>query len=201
MFAAMGLRTPSRRTQYGWDDMNLDAAWQITGGGYAQVAQIDMGVDSTHPALRTFAGSTYVGGNLMLAASKDVGLTGQPAQPGFDQSDIDEAKPEWIGAGTCTPVDALLSPARLGHGTHTAGLLGANEASGLGVRGTCKHCGIAEYRTAYPGMSIRTVASQVVPTLNSAAADRAKVEAVDTAAQVVSMSFGHNYGTPFSCVE
>lgn len=122
-------------TMYGWDDMNLDAAWQITGGGYAHVAQIDMGADRTHPALLAFAGNTYVGGNLMLGASKDIGLTGQPAQPAFDQGDIDEGKPEWIGAGMCTPVDAFLPPAVLGHGTHTAGLLGANESAGDGLRG------------------------------------------------------------------
>ena len=85
----------------------------------------------------------------MLGASKDVGLTGQPAQAGFDPSNVDEAKAMLIPSSLCTPVDALLPPARLGHGTHTAGLLGANEASGLGVRGTCAHCGIAEYRTVY----------------------------------------------------
>ena len=93
--AAGGVDAPSRLengAQYGWDDMGLDAAWQITGGGYAQVAHIDTGVAVNHPALRAFAGSSYVGGNLMLSASKDVGLTGQPAQSGFDPSNVDEAK-------------------------------------------------------------------------------------------------------------
>jgi hypothetical protein len=128
-------------TLYGWDDMNLASAWEITGGGYAQVAHIDMGVSTNHAALRTFVGSSYVGGNLMLAASKDVSLTGQPAQPGFDPANVDEGKAMFIPASPCTAVDAYLPPNRLGHGTHTAGLLGANDAAGLGVRGTCKHCG------------------------------------------------------------
>ncbi len=136
----------------------------------------------------------------MLAASKDVGLTGQPVQPAFDQSDIDEAKAEWIAAGACTPVDAFLPPMHLGHGTHAAGLIGANAASGMGVRGTCKRCGIAEYRTAFLECYQDLSPPQVAPTQNPVAADRAKVEAVDTAAQIVSMSFGHNYGTPFSCI-
>ena len=94
-----------------------------------------------------------------------------------------------IPASPCTPGDAFLPPARLGHGTHTAGLLGANEAAGLGVRGTCKHCSIAEYRSVFldcvPGPP-----PFVLPKLNFNAADRAKAEAVDTAAQVVNVSFG-----------
>jgi hypothetical protein len=177
-------------TLYGWDDLNLASAWEITGGGYAQVAHIDGGVAVDHPALRAFTSNSYVGGNLMLAASKDVGLTGQPVQPNFDQANVDEAKPEWIGAGACTPANAFLSPARLGHGTHTAGLLGANEASGLGVRGTCKHCGIAEYRMAFLECAQDLSPPQVVPTMNFIAGDRAKVESVDTAAQILSLSFG-----------
>jgi hypothetical protein len=190
--AAGGVNVPSHPedgTQYGWDDMGLNAAWQISGGGYAQVAHIDLGVAVDHPALRVFSGSSYVGGNLMLSASKDVGLTGLAAQPGFDRTNVDEAKAEWIGAGPCTPVDALMPPALLGHGTHTAGLLGANEASGLGVRGTCRRCGIAEYRAVFLECAL-TSPPQVRPKLNFNAADRAKAEAVDTAAQVLSLSFG-----------
>lgn len=185
-----GLAHPEDGTQYGWDDMNLDSAWQITGGGYAQVAQVDMGVAVNHVALRAFSGSTYAGGNLMLAASKDVGLTGQPVQPGFDKTNIDEAKPEWIGAGACTSVDALVTPARLGHGTHAAGLLGANGSSGLGVRGTCRQCGIAEYRTVFLECFQDLSPPQVLPVLNLDSAHRAKAEAVDTGAQVLSLSLG-----------
>ena len=96
----VGIDTASQAlgTQYGWDDMDLAAAWQITGGGYAQIAHVDMGVAANHPALRAFAGNSYVGGNLMLIASKDVGLTGQPAQPGFREDDVDEGKAMFIPA-------------------------------------------------------------------------------------------------------
>ena len=188
-------------TQYGWDDMNLDAAWQLTGGGYAQVAHIDDGVDVNHAAIRAFTGSSYVGGNLMVGASKDVGLTGQPAQPSFDSSDVDEAKPMLIPASPCTPVNALLPPSNLGHGTHSAGLLGANESSGLGVRGTCKHCGIAEYRSAFLECNAQVSPAQVWPTFNFDAADRAKAEGVDTGAQLVSMSFGvDNHDHSIDCL-
>jgi hypothetical protein len=195
-----GTGTPSQvdSTQYGWDDMNLDAAWQLTGGGYAQVAHIDDGVAVNHVALRAFSGSSYVGGNLMLSASKDIGLTGQPAQPGFDPTNVDEAKPMLIPASPCTPVNASLPPSNLGHGTHSAGLLGANESSGLGVRGTCRRCGIAEYRSAFLECNVQVSPAQVWPTFNFDAADRAKAEGVDTGAQVVSMSFGvdnHDHST------
>ena len=190
---------PEDGTQYGWDDIGLDAAWRITGGGYAQVAHIDAGVDIDHPAIRAFSGSLYVGGNLMSAASKDVGLTGLPAQAGFDQTNIDEAKPEWIDAGSCTPVGAPMPPALLGHGTHTAGLLGANATSGLGVSGTCGQCGIVEYRAAFLEC-VETTPPQVRSKFNFNAADRAKAEAVDTGAQVISMSFGTpNPGTTYHC--
>jgi serine protease len=187
-------------TQYGWDDMNLAAAWQITGGGYALVGQIDMGLDRTHPALIAFNGATYVGGNFLPAASKDVGLTGLPGQAGFDPTNVDEAKAELIPASPCTPIDALLPPAHLGHGTHVAGLLGANDYGGLNVRGTCKHCGIAEYRTAFLECRSDTSPTQILPSLNSNAADRGNAEAVDTGAQVLSLSFGarNNFAT-YNC--
>ena len=187
-------------TQYGWDDSDLAAAWQITGGGYALVAQIDMGLDVNHPSLRPFLGSSYVGGNFLPAASKDVGLTGLPAQNGFDPTNVDEAKAEWIGAGACTAVNALMTPARLGHGTHVAGLLGANGTSGLGVQGTCRQCGISMYRNVYLACYTQGLVPEVLPFLNNNAADRGKTEAVDAGAQAVSLSIGAaNANDAYNC--
>jgi hypothetical protein len=60
--------------------------------GYALVAQVDIGLDTSHAALRQFLSGSYVGGNFVPAASKDVGLTGLTAQAGFDPGDVDEAK-------------------------------------------------------------------------------------------------------------
>jgi hypothetical protein len=134
--------------QYGYFAMNVDRAWDLA-GGYALVGQIDMGLYENHAALRQFTGSTYAGGNFVKTASRDVSLTGRPAQSGFDPLIVDEKKPMWIDAGSCTPFGALLPPAVLGHGTHVAGLLGANSASGLGVQGICKHCGIQMYKNSY----------------------------------------------------
>lgn len=186
--------------QYGWDISNLDAAWQTTGGGYALIAQIDAGLHAGHPSLRQFEGTSYVGGNYIPAASKDVGLTGQPLQPNFEPSDLDEAKTMFISGGACTPVDAFLPPVRLGHGTHVAGLLGANGASGQGVQGTCRHCGIAAYRNIFLECRPDLSPPQVLPKFNPDASNRAKTEAVDSGVAALSMSFGfQNLNNSYKC--
>jgi subtilisin family serine protease len=183
---------PSGEGQYGRDAFNIDAAWQLA-GGYALVGQIDMGLYVDHPSLRQFSGTTYVGGNFVEVASRDVGLTGLPPQSGFDETDVDEAKPMWIPASPCTPnpdVPALLSPAFLGHGTHVAGLVAANGASGLGVQGTCEHCGIAMWKVAYLECRRQSTPAQVWPSFNTNGAYRAEVQTIDSGAQVLSMSYG-----------
>lgn len=187
-------------SQYGWDDMNLAAGWEVTGGGYALIGQVDMGLDASHAALRQFLGSSYVGGNFVPVASKDVGLTGLPMQAAFDPHDVDEGKAEWIGAGQCTPVNAMMSPDFLGHGTHSAGLVGANSEIGLSVKGTCKHCGISTYRSAYLACFVQSSIPHVLPFLNNNAVERAKAEAIDTGAQAISMSFGApNPSASYNC--
>jgi len=192
---------PSGSAQYGWDEMKLDAAWQITGGGYALVTQIDAGLYEDHPSLRQFSGATYVGGNYIPVASKDIGLTGLPPQAGFDPSDLDEAKSMFVGAGACTSIDTYLPPDHLGHGTHVAGLLGANPIGGQSVRGTCKHCGIVAYRTAFLECYGDLSPPEIAPTLNFDAADRGKTEAVDGGATAISMSFGApNNDNSYNCL-
>ena len=182
--------------QYGWADLNLAEAWEIA-GGYGFVAMIDMGLDVDHPALAQFAGSTYIGGNFMKSASVDVGLTGQPAQTGFDPTDVDEGKSQWIDAGTCTPTRALLPPDRLGHGTHATGLLAANQDAALGVQGTCRHCGIAMWKSSY--LTCVSQFAEVDPIFNSLASQRAEAQAVDNGAQLLNMSFGGAVNTYNYC--
>lgn len=43
----------------------------------------------------------------------------------------------------------MIAPILAGHGTHTSGLVAANGDAGIGVEGTCKHCGIAMWKGAY----------------------------------------------------
>lgn len=183
--------------QYGWFDMNLDAAWRLA-GGYALVGQVDNGLFVEHPALRQFNGGAYVGGNFIKAASRDVGLTGRPAQASFDPTDVDEKKKMWIEAGSCTSTASLMEPDILGHGTHVAGLLGANGASGQGVQGTCKHCGIAMWRAKFLVCNAIPPV-MVIPTFNDNAARRAQAQVVDNGVQVESLSFGLSSSSPLSC--
>ena len=187
-------------TQYGRDALNTDAAWQLTGGGYALVAQIDAGLRKQHPALAQFLDGHYVGGNFIEAASKDVGLTGEPMQDGFNSLNVDEGKTMLIKAGACTPADADLPPTHLGHGTHVAGLLAANSTGGQGIQGTCKHCGIAAYRNAFLQCYDSLSPPEVWPDPNASATERGKTEAIDAGAQILSMSLGaRNNGNTINC--
>ena len=185
--------------QYGLYGMNVDAAWQLA-GGYALVGQIDMGLYENHQALRQWTGNTYAGGNFVKTASRDVGLTGKPAQAGFDPLNVDEKKLMWIDAGSCSATGALLPPATLGHGTHVAGLLGANSASGLAVQGSCKNCGIQIYKTSYLICATTSTPAQVKLRFNDDGADRGQAQAVDTGTQVLSMSFGAAYNGQNLCI-
>lgn len=147
-----------------------------------------MGLYVEGPAFRQFSVNTYVGGNFVPAASKDVGLTGLSPQSGFDPTDVDEMKAMYISDTACTPTPGLRLPEILGHGTHTAALLAANGATGLNVQGTCKRCGLAAFKAAYLECVVST--GQVIPRLNTNASNRGKPETVDTGVQVLSMSLG-----------
>ena len=185
-FEVDGPAQPQGGGQYGRTDLNIDAAWQIA-GGWALVAEIDMGLYQLHPALRQFADNgNYLSGNFIPIASLDIGRSGGvlPPNNGPDYSSVDEARPlDYTDTGCTNPV-----PVALGHGTHTAGLLAANGGSGQGVQGTCKHCGLAEWKISYT--TCDRSSHQVLLVFNSLAEPRAITSAVDSGAQVLSMSFG-----------
>jgi hypothetical protein len=170
--------------QYGRGDLNVDAAWALTGGGYALVADIDSGLYTNHASLRQFSGSQYVGGNFVPIASFDVGGTGKGVP---DDANVDELEPALISNPACAPGGPSMMTAVLaGHGTHTSGLLAANGSAGLGVAGTCAHCGIAMLKVTY----LDCLFGQVTPVYNLAANAVALTSAGDFSAQVASMSFG-----------
>lgn len=88
-------------TQYGRDDLNVDAAWQLA-GGYALVGDVDSGLYMNHPALRQFSATgQYLGGNFVPASSTNVSgigvdnyypaATTHPAIP--QDGNVDEAAP------------------------------------------------------------------------------------------------------------
>lgn len=172
--------------QYGWDLLNVGPAWQLA-GGYAVVGLPDSGLAVNHLALRQFSGTgQYLGGNSL--GGIDVGRY-TPSTPVVDYN-VDEQEPEAISINSVCNPDHLpaIPPTYAGHGTHTAGLIAANSSSPLGVKGTCKHCGIAAMRV------VRAYCYGVgnfTPTLSLDSLVIANTLLAQTGAQVISMSFGN----------
>jgi serine protease len=188
--------------QYGRDDLNVDAAWQLA-GGYALVGDIDSGLYMNHPALQQFSTSgQYVGGNFIPVASTNVGGIGEdiryptapiPAIPQDGNVDEELPYPEVLKPNTlCNPQNGFAQPppAYAGHGTHVSGLIAANSDNSLGLKGTCKHCGIAQWKITFP---------YCVPPIQSIPNDNAIPVAItslaQTGAQVINMSFGTPHST------
>lgn len=175
---------------YGWSTLNLDAAW-FRATGYALVGIVDTGLYVDHPALRQFSATgQHIGGNFISAASLDVG-----GSYTSDDFNVDEQQPEPITDPACNPGGLPGVPTTLaGHGTHVAGLVGANVFSGLGFKGTCKNCGIAMARIAYGICSPST--GQVQTTFTFATAAKGITWLVDSGTQVINMSLGNSLLDP-----
>ena len=185
---------PSIDPQYGRADLNIDAAWQLA-SGYALIADIDSGLYEQHPALQQFdAAGHYAGGNFVPAESMDISLTGL-VDPPQNSDDVDERRPMPVTNPACNP-DPLnhpnVQPTTAGHGTHVAGLIGSNDSASVGVRGTCKKCGIAMWKTT-PATCDPTTGNVVLAS-NSHAWGPALGFASDSGAQVANMSFGNPTG-------
>ena len=83
--------SPDVSPQYGRDDLDIDAAWNLA-GGYALIADIDSGLFTQHIGLRQFDGNGhYVGGPFVPVASLDISLTGL-VDPPQNSPDVDERR-------------------------------------------------------------------------------------------------------------
>ncbi len=131
-------------------DLGFSAAW-TRAGGYGLVATLDNGLNTSHPDLVSFdGGGLYTGGNFLTVYSGDVGRsTGFPPGGVVYDGDVDERQPVPATSAVCDPDgDGFMVASAAGHGTHVAGLIGANPDNADGTVGGCKHCGIASWRTA-----------------------------------------------------
>ncbi len=161
----------------------------------------DSGLDTTHPLVQSFSGSSYVGGNFLSAYSADFGQNPndgnvderQPvrAPAGTEAACVMPAShPTCLGEPSTNGFDCMVG-SFVGHGTHTFGLLGANRfgASSDAMQGTCRHCGIGLIRVARTacvriGPADFAVASAYTPT----ATPPAITAFAQSGAQVVNLS-------------
>jgi hypothetical protein len=185
-------QAPSTDSQYGRADMNIDAAWQMA-GGYALIADIDSGLYEQSPALEQFnAAGHYVGGGFVPVHSMDISLTGI-VDPPQNSDDVDERRPMPVTNSACNPDpqnQPSMQPAIAGHGTHVTGLMIANGDAGLGIRGTCKRCGVGMWKTAPATCDIGS--GNVILGDNRLARAAALGFVADTGAAVGNMSFGNS---------
>jgi serine protease len=134
--------------------LKVPQTWAIA-GGWGLVAVVDTGIAVEHPELKSFTGPRSVGGswipggNYLPYFSQNVAGRGQPVD------NVDELLPTQLGKpGTvhpnCDPDgDGWAAPTAVGHGTHVAGLVGANATDGSGVSGVCRGCGVGVVKASY----------------------------------------------------
>jgi len=118
-------------------------------GGWGLVAVVDAGIDVEHPELKSFTGAASVGGshihggNYLPYFSVNMGAGNQPPDNLDEQQANLVGKPGSLPAACDPNGDGTATPTALGHGTHVAGLIGANAIDDAGVSGVCRYCGLA----------------------------------------------------------
>lgn len=168
--------------------LGIPSAQAIT-GGWGLVGIIDMGLATSHEELRSFTGSGSIGGNFVIGGNflPDASMNISDPLRNPAPTAIDALIPSIVlpGEESCDPDNnGLLEYSYAGHGTHVAGLVGANSADGDGVSGVCANCGIAAFRMTNFYCS---PPSNVYIAFKSTAG---MIEAAEMGVQVLNMSFG-----------
>jgi serine protease len=184
-----------------WQDwrssVGVPAAWQLA-GGWALVGIVDNGIATTHPDLTSFANGSYLAGNFLPALSFDAGWSGGSGcqQAGnCIEPDVDEVQPfQVIPGSTCdADGDGWAAVDLAGHGSHVAGLVGANASNGDSTRGACRYCGLMAWRITRdlcPQIGI------VRPSINIVAINAAITLQTDLGVQVINQSLGRSTAVP-----
>ena len=103
--------------------------------------------------------------------------------------DVDELQPVAATFPICDPDgDGLMVPTSAGHGTHVAGLIGANQTNADGTVGACKNCGIAPIRVSIE--ICRTASGNVIVTPTIPGIAEGLKYAASAGVQIVNQSFG-----------
>ncbi|MBK8284411.1 MAG: S8 family serine peptidase [Ahniella sp.] len=141
--------------------LDFPGAWEGE-QGWARVGVLDNGYDPSHPALVAIdPAGRLTGGNVISAGTLDIGDLG--TNQGVDFCDfftlcdrnLDEAQPKAVSMGADCDVtafdpveDGVIRFEFIGHGTMTAGMIGAKPISGSVGPGACPNCGIWPIRTS-----------------------------------------------------
>lgn len=204
---------------WGRSAINADAAWNYE-KGHAYIAVVDLGIEPDNADLIDFDSTGYQGGNfhpnLAFDAGDRVTANGQAANPFTGLAffgEVDEYKVK------VHPTDTLTCDTQVGgnsngyfeawvagHGTHVAGVIGANSTNNDDAKGICNHCPMGIARAGYAsscmfgqqshtGQHYEAVTSGI--TWNSVAA--AAGFSIDIGVQVINTSSGGLSRSPTYC--
>ena len=182
----------------GTPDADIDApeAWDISqGSGQAVIAVVDTGVDYTHQDLAQ---------NIWVNPGEDLNHNGIVDASDFNNVDddnngytddirgwdfVEDAYEICDSQDDCNVRDNDPSDVH-GHGTHVSGTVAAVTGNGEGIAGTCPNCKVMSVRAGF-------VYAGVYGVLLDADVEAAILYAVQNGADVISMSFGSNYTSPY----
>ncbi|HEY9857280.1 MAG TPA: S8 family serine peptidase, partial [Stenomitos sp.] len=161
---------PMRPLQYSLDVMEVEKAWSTTmGDKRVVVAVIDSGVDAKHVDLKA-------------------NLSPDAYDAYYDKKGLDAAMPS-----TLSRLGGQL--ASLGHGTHVAGIIGAELGNKQGIAGVAPHCTLLPVKI-FPNPSLKPdprVGGEDPEAVIASVVARGIVYATDHGAQVINMSLGFSH--------